>query len=100
MGSLVSSAAALLLTSLLALLFGISVLGQDLRERDALCNADGCYVIYFMRKTFLDSWRACKEKGGNLATIKRREDATNIASLLSTVDLRYSRTTVRVWIAS
>ncbi|XP_059211586.1 CD248 molecule, endosialin a [Centropristis striata] len=99
MGSPVSSAATLLLTSLLALLFGLSsVLGQDLRERDALCNADGCFVVYFQRKTFLDSWRACKEKGGNLATIKRREDATTISTLFSTLDLRHSRTTVRVWI--
>ncbi len=99
MGSLVSSAAALLLTSLLALLFGVSsVLGQDLRERDALCNVDGCFVVYFQRKTFLDSWRACKEKDGNLATIKRKEDATTIATLFSTLDLRHSRTKVRVWI--
>ncbi|KAM9335218.1 CD248 molecule, endosialin a [Symphorus nematophorus] len=99
MGSLVSSAAALLLTFLLALLFGLSsVLSQDLRERDALCNADGCFVVYFQRKTFLDSWRACKEKSGNLATIKRKEDAATIASLFSTLDLRHSRTKVRVWI--
>lgn len=99
MGSLVSSAAALLLTSLLALLFGLSsVLGQDLNERDALCNADGCFVVYFQRKIFLDSWRACKDKGGNLATIKRREDATTIATLFSTLDLRFSRTNVQVWI--
>ncbi|XP_075943022.1 CD248 molecule, endosialin a [Anarhichas minor] len=99
MCSLVSSAAALLLTSLLALLFGLSlVLGQDLREKDALCNTDGCFVVYFQRKTFLDSWRACKEKGGNLATIKRREDAATIASLFSNLDLSLSHTSVRVWI--
>ncbi|XP_029311124.1 CD248 molecule, endosialin a [Cottoperca gobio] len=99
MGSLVSGAAALLLTSLLALLFGLSlVLGEDLRERDALCNADGCFVVYFQRKTFLDSWKACKDKGGNLATIKRREDATTIATLFSSLDLRHSRTHIRVWI--
>lgn len=99
MGSLVSGASALLLTYLLALFLGIfSVLGQDLRERDVLCNADGCFVIYLQRKTFLDSWRACKAKSGNLATIKRKEDATAIASLLSTVDLRHSRTKVHVWI--
>lgn len=96
MGSLVSSA--LLLTSLLALLFGFSsVLAQNLRQRDALCNTDGCFVVYFQRKTFLESWKACKEKGGNLATIKRKVDATAIATLFSTVDLRHSRTTVQVW---
>ncbi|XP_031583052.1 CD248 molecule, endosialin a [Oreochromis aureus] len=97
MGSLMSSA--FLLTSLLALLFGCSsVLAQNLRQRDALCNTDGCFVVYFHRKTFLQSWKACKQKGGNLATIKRKVDATAIATLFSTVDLRHSRTTVQVWI--
>lgn len=99
MGSLVSSAAALPLTSLLALLFGVSsIFCQDLRERDALCNGDGCFVVHFQRKTFLDSWRTCKEKGGNLVTIKRKEDAAAIASLFSHLELPYSRTKVRVWI--
>ncbi|XP_071782204.1 CD248 molecule, endosialin a [Centroberyx gerrardi] len=99
MGSLIHSAAALLLISQLILLFGVpSVLAQDLRERDALCNEDGCFVVYFQRKTFLDSWRACKEKGGNLATVKRQEEANTIAALFSDVDLRHSRTKVQVWI--
>ncbi|KAG7496645.1 endosialin-like [Solea senegalensis] len=99
MGSLVSNAAALFLSCILALLFGVhSVIGQDLREKDVLCNEDGCFVVYFQRKTFLESWRFCKEKGGNLATIKRKEDATSIATLFSTLDLRHSRTKVQVWI--
>lgn len=99
MGSLVGSAAALLFTFLIALLSGLpSNLGQDLRETDALCTADGCYALYFQRKTFLDSWRACKEGGGNLATIKRKDNANAIAQLFSSVDLRHSRTKVRVWI--
>uniref|UniRef100_A0A3P8SYY4 CD248 molecule, endosialin a n=1 Tax=Amphiprion percula TaxID=161767 RepID=A0A3P8SYY4_AMPPE len=72
--------------------------GQDLRDRDALCNADGCFVVYFQRKTFLDSWKACKEKDGNLATIKTMEDATTIETLFSTLDLRHSRTKIQVWI--
>uniref|UniRef100_A0A667ZE29 CD248 molecule, endosialin a n=1 Tax=Myripristis murdjan TaxID=586833 RepID=A0A667ZE29_9TELE len=97
MGSLVRYA--LLLISLLASLFGVpSDQAQDLRERDALCNENGCFVVYFQRKTFLDSWRACKEKGGNLATIKRQEEADTIATLFSSVDLRHSRTKVQVWI--
>uniref|UniRef100_A0A3B5QQV9 CD248 molecule, endosialin a n=1 Tax=Xiphophorus maculatus TaxID=8083 RepID=A0A3B5QQV9_XIPMA len=58
----------------------------------------GCFVIYFEHKIFLDSWRSCKEKGGNLATIKRKEEAIAIATLFSTVDLRWSRTKVKVWI--
>lgn len=96
----VSGPAVPFLPPLLALLlFGLSpVLVQDLRETDALCNADGCFVVYFQRKIFLDSWRTCKERGGNLATIKRREDAAAIATLFSTLDLRQSRTNIRVWI--
>ncbi|KAM9836923.1 CD248 molecule, endosialin a [Aulostomus maculatus] len=97
MGSLVHSAAALLYTPLLVLLFGASS-GQELRETDAFCTADGCYAVYFQRKTFLDSWRACKIKGGNLATIKCKEDANIIKNLFSTLDLRNSRTKVQVWI--
>ncbi|XP_020498423.1 CD248 molecule, endosialin a [Labrus bergylta] len=89
----------LLLASLLALLCGASsVLAQDLIETDALCTEDGCLVVYFQRKTFLDSWRACKKKGGTLATIKHRRDAAIIASLFSTLDLRHSRSKVQVWI--
>lgn len=83
----------------LLLVFGLSsVLAQELREADALCNADGCFVVYFQRRIFLDSWRACKEKGGNLATIKRKEDANAIAELFSAVDLPHARTKVQVWI--
>ncbi|KAM4611299.1 CD248 molecule, endosialin a [Polymixia lowei] len=99
MGSPLRRASPLLFVSLLALSCGLpAVLAQDLRERDALCNDDGCFVVYFQRKTFLDSWRACKEKGGNLATVKRQEEADTIAALFSGVDVRHSRTRVRVWI--
>ncbi|XP_076002901.1 CD248 molecule, endosialin a [Genypterus blacodes] len=84
---------------LLALLCGLSsVQTQDLRESDALCRTDGCLVVYFQRKTFLDSWRACKDKGGNLASVKSQEEADSIATLFSGVDLRHSRTKVQVWI--
>nr|XP_057923936.1 CD248 molecule, endosialin a [Doryrhamphus excisus] len=99
MGSLVSGTTSPLLTSLLALLLGLSsVSGEDLRETDALCNADGCLAVYFQRKTFLDSWRACKEKGGNLATLKRQADAATIETLFTSLNLRHSRTKVQVWI--
>ncbi|KAM4714311.1 CD248 molecule, endosialin a [Anableps anableps] len=99
MGFLFFSSTIFLLSSVLYSLFGFSpVLSQDLRERDAFCNADGCFVIYFEHKIFLDSWRSCKEKGGNLATIKRKEEASAIATLFSTLDLRGSHTKIKVWI--
>lgn len=99
MDFLFSRSATLLLSFLSTWFWGFSsVLGQHLRETDALCNADGCFVVYFERKIFLDSWRTCKEKGGNLATVKRKEDANAIATLFSNVDLPQSHTKVRVWI--
>ncbi|KAF6739106.1 Complement component C1q receptor [Oryzias melastigma] len=99
MGFQVGSSAALLVLSLWTVFVDISsVLGQDLQERDAICTPAGCYVVHFQRKIFLDSWRTCKQMGGNLATIKRKEDAAAIASLFSTLDLRQSRSRVRVWI--
>ncbi|XP_034531890.1 CD248 molecule, endosialin a [Notolabrus celidotus] len=99
MVSPVSGALVLLASSLLVLLCGVwCVVGQDLRETDALCSEDSCFVAYFQRKTFLDSWRACKKRGGNLATIKHKRDAAMIASLFSNLDLRHSRTKVQVWI--
>ncbi|XP_061920986.1 CD248 molecule, endosialin a [Entelurus aequoreus] len=99
MGSLVSGATSTLLTSLLAFFLGLSsILSEEIRETDALCNANGCLAVYFQRKTFLDSWRACKEKGGNLATLKRQVDAAAIETLFPSLDLRQSRTKVQVWI--
>lgn len=74
------------------------VLAQDLRETDALCTADGCFVLYFQHKTFLESWRSCKDGGGNLVTVKRQEDASAMARLFSSADLRHQRSKVRVWI--
>lgn len=99
MGSLVNSAAAILFTSLLALLFGVStIFCQHLTERNARCNEDGCFVAYFQQKTFLNSWRACREKGGNLAITKHKKDADAVANLFSHSNLPNSRTDVLMWI--
>ncbi|XP_059933113.1 CD248 molecule, endosialin a [Gadus macrocephalus] len=72
--------------------------GQDLRERDALCNEHGCYVVYFQRKTFREAWRSCKADGGNLATVKRPEEAAAIADLFANADLRDLGAAVNVWV--
>ncbi|XP_041638426.1 CD248 molecule, endosialin a [Cheilinus undulatus] len=99
MDPLLSGSWALLLATLLPLLCGVSC-GQDqeLRETDAVCSDDSCLVAYFQRKTFLDAWRACKKRGGTLATIKHSRDAAAISSLFSAIDLPHSRSKVQVWI--
>lgn len=99
MGSLANGATATLLTCLLALLFGRSpIFCQNLMENDALCNEDGCFVAYFQQKTFLNSWRACREGGGNLAITKHKKDADAVASLFSHLKLPHSRADVMMWI--
>lgn len=86
----------ILLTSLLCL-YGVQA--QELRERDALCNEDGCYVLYFQRKIFLDAWRSCKEQDGNLATIRHPKDAEMVRKLFSNVELRqHHRGKANIWI--
>ncbi|KAG6939457.1 CD248 molecule, partial [Chelydra serpentina] len=48
----------------------------------AACGPEGCYVVFFQRRSFLESWRSCRERGGNLATLKRHEEAAQVAELL------------------
>lgn len=86
----------ILLSSLLCL-YGVQTL--DLRERDALCSEDGCYVLYFQRKIFLDAWRSCKEQNGNLATIRNPKEAEMVKELFSNVELRpHHRGKANIWI--
>uniref|UniRef100_A0A673I108 Endosialin-like n=1 Tax=Sinocyclocheilus rhinocerous TaxID=307959 RepID=A0A673I108_9TELE len=86
----------ILLSSLLCL-YGVQT--QDLKERDALCSEDGCYVLYFQRKIFLDAWRNCKEHGGNLATIRHPKEAAMVKELFSNVELRpHHRGRANIWI--
>ncbi|XP_026066799.1 endosialin-like [Carassius auratus] len=86
----------ILLSSLLCL-YGVQT--QGLKERDALCSEDGCYVLYFQRKIFLDAWRSCKEHGGNLATIRHPKEAAMVKELFSNVELRpHHRDRANIWI--
>lgn len=75
------------------------VWSQDSKERDAFCNKDGCYVLYFKRKIFLDAWRSCKALDGDLATIKHPMEAKVVERLFSNVELRsHHRGKVEIWI--
>ncbi|XP_067301391.1 CD248 molecule, endosialin a [Pseudorasbora parva] len=86
----------ILLSSLLCL-YGVQTL--DLREQDALCTEDGCYVLYFQRKIFLDAWRSCKELGGDLATVRHPKEAEMVKELFTNVELRpHHRGKANIWI--
>lgn len=88
----------LLLLALVCTWYPLGAQSQELQEQDALCNDEGCYAVYFKRKTFRDSWRTCKENGGNLATVKTAEEAELIHELLSSTERRSQRIRLRLWI--
>ncbi|XP_051536246.1 endosialin-like [Myxocyprinus asiaticus] len=83
---------------LLYLFWSEGVVGQSLHEQDGVCEAEGCYSIHLQRKTFRESWKSCKDKGGNLATVKRPEEASLIHELLTSGVRRGSRPKIRLWI--
>ncbi|XP_048125168.1 endosialin isoform X1 [Alosa alosa] len=88
----------LLLLALVSTWCPLGTQSQELQEQDAICNDEGCYAVYFQRKTFRDSWRTCREKGGNLATVKKTEEAELIHELLSSTERRGPRVRMRLWI--
>ncbi|KAM3918876.1 endosialin [Leptodactylus fuscus] len=78
-----------------------SSLSSDLREHDALCGpGDSCYAVFYRRRTFLESWRACREGGGNLATVKNVQEAALVEQLLtsSTGSRNDDDVQLRLWI--
>ncbi|KAM4617299.1 endosialin [Discoglossus pictus] len=57
---------------------------RELGEQDALCgSSDACYAIFYQRRGFLESWRACRERGGNLATVKNAQEAALVEQLVT-----------------
>ncbi|XP_058016684.1 endosialin [Ahaetulla prasina] len=52
-------------------------------DPEASCDPDGCYALYTHPRSFLEAWRACRELGGNLATLKRAEEAAQVSQLLA-----------------
>ncbi|KAM4017863.1 endosialin [Anomaloglossus baeobatrachus] len=84
----------------LLLLLSVSLSG-DLKEHDALCGpGDSCYAVFYQRRTFLESWKACREKGGNLATVKNVQEAALVEQLLtsSTGSQSDGDVQLRLWI--
>ncbi|XP_077312438.1 endosialin [Lithobates pipiens] len=91
----------LFILNLQVLLFLPISLSYELREHDALCGpSDSCYAVLYQRRTFLESWRACRERGGNLATVKNAQEASLVEQLLTSSTGSHSDGDVqlRLWI--
>ncbi|XP_055521698.1 endosialin-like [Leucoraja erinacea] len=48
----------------------------------AICGPDCCYTVHLKRRPFGQAWRACRTLGGNLASVRRPEDAALLEELL------------------
>ncbi|XP_056383272.1 endosialin [Hyla sarda] len=90
----------LFLTLQLLTLLSVSLSG-DLREHDALCGpGDSCYAVFYQRRLFLESWKACRDRGGNLATVKNVQEAALVEQLLTSSTRYHSdgEVQLRLWI--
>lgn len=75
-----ASERARMLWLLLLLLAGPLLAGSQAPE--ASCGPEGCFALFAQRRSFLEAWRGCREQGGDLAALKRAEDAEQVAALL------------------
>uniref|UniRef100_UPI00398EDAE0 complement component C1q receptor-like n=1 Tax=Pristiophorus japonicus TaxID=55135 RepID=UPI00398EDAE0 len=55
---------------------------EDSGQVNAVCSTEACYSAHLQRRSFNDAWRSCRERGGNLASIKRRAEAEMVEELL------------------
>ncbi|KAK2828169.1 hypothetical protein Q5P01_019203 [Channa striata] len=69
-----------------------------LGERDALCHPEGCYAVFFHKRTFREAGRSCREQGGTLATMHTLEAAGVVHELLSAIEAPGSKFRLRLWI--
>nr|XP_008123516.1 PREDICTED: endosialin [Anolis carolinensis] len=83
----------------LLLLLGPGVSAVEPPPPHASCSAEACFAVYFQRRTFLEAWRSCRELGGNLATLKRDQEASQVGHLLrSQAEPRTERPRRLFWI--
>ncbi|XP_020633296.3 endosialin [Pogona vitticeps] len=73
-------------TATMLLLLFFFLLAWPLRAEEdppgIICWPDGCFAAFFQRRTFLEAWRGCRELGGDLAALKRPEEAAQVSQLL------------------
>lgn len=67
-------------------------------ERDTVCHEEGCYTVFFQKRTFREAGRSCREQGGTLATMHTHEAAGVVHELLSAVEAQGSKLRFRLWI--
>ncbi|XP_077166909.1 complement component C1q receptor [Paroedura picta] len=75
--------AILLQTVWQGLLLGLVV--QTGQAAEALCSESSCYTLHWGSLSWLEAQKKCQDNGGNLATLKKPEEARLAGQLLATV---------------
>ncbi|KAK6488949.1 complement component C1q receptor-like [Huso huso] len=78
------------------LLLGIN--GVEVTQMETLCSSSACYTVHLERVDFERALQNCKANGGNLATVKNSEEASELQSLLSRISAEQPTGELQFWI--
>ncbi|KAK1171461.1 complement component C1q receptor-like [Acipenser oxyrinchus oxyrinchus] len=85
-----------LIIRLQVLVLGIN--GIKVTQMETLCSSSACYTVHLERVDFERALQNCKTNGGNLATVKNSEEASELQSLLSRISAEQSTDNLQFWI--
>ncbi|GCB84072.1 hypothetical protein scyTo_0024624, partial [Scyliorhinus torazame] len=87
------------------LLLGLAVLWlsagcawQEPAPAHTICSPEACYTAHLRRRSFNEAWRACRERGGNLASIKRQREAELVEELMQGLSLSEEQGELKLWL--
>ncbi|XP_051900910.1 endosialin-like [Pristis pectinata] len=64
----------------------------------AVCGPDSCYTAHLRRRSFTQAWRACRARGGNLASVKRQDEAELVEELVRALSPGGPGQPLRLWL--
>lgn len=77
----------------------ISSLGGVLEaQQEALCTANTCFTLHMDKKNFEEAQQTCVHNGGNLMSVRDREEEDVVRSVLSRVHWQRHDRTFNLWI--
>ncbi|XP_059810846.1 endosialin-like [Hypanus sabinus] len=72
--------------------------GGEPGASNGVCGPDSCYTAHLRRRSFTQAWRACRETGGNLASVRRRAEAALVEELVRGLELPGRGKALKLWL--
>eukprot|EP00061_Rhincodon_typus_P002495 g17722.t1 len=72
--------------------------GDGASPASALCGPESCYTAHLRRRSFSEAWRACRESGGNLASIRKHQEARLVEELLEGLPGGWGHGPLKLWL--